>query len=73
MLMAEDHPMPVWLVWPPGEESPQVHHTRESAAKHADIAARMNIGATIHLYQLKSVGSIKYPNSPLIIGDMIKV
>jgi hypothetical protein len=70
--MAEEHP-PLWFVWVPGEEAPQMHRSPESASAQADLAARLHVGVTVHLYQLKSVGSITYPNRPLIIGDVKKV
>ena len=69
--MAEENSL--WFVWIPGEQLPQMHGSREAAAAQADLAARVHVGVKIHLYQLKSVGSITYPNSPLIIGDMVKV
>jgi hypothetical protein len=47
-----------------------MHVSREKAVEHADIVARMHVGTTIDLFKLKSVGNIKYPNSPLITGEM---
>jgi hypothetical protein len=70
--MADQNPQ-LWFIWVPGEEAPQMHTSRQSAAAQADLAARLHVGVAIHLYQLKSIGSITYPNTPLIIGDMIRV
>ncbi|WP_426419213.1 hypothetical protein [Bradyrhizobium genosp. A] len=62
----------VWFVWVPGEPAPQIHQSLESASAQADLTARMNVGAKVHIYQLKSVGSISYPNTPAIFGDFKK-
>ena len=64
-----DQTKSVWFVWVPGEEAPQMHKSLEAASKQADIVPRMNVGTRIHIYQLESVGSIHYPNTPTIIGD----
>jgi hypothetical protein len=60
----------VWFVWVPGEDAPHMHLSREKAKEQADIVARMHVGTTIDLFKLKSVGSIKYPSSPTISGEM---
>jgi hypothetical protein len=47
-----------------------MHLSREKAKEQADFVARMHVGTTIDLFKLKSVGSIKYPSSPTISGEM---
>lgn len=59
----------LWFVWVPGEDTPHIHDTLEGASSQADLLARMNVGQRIHIYTLKSVGSISYPNEPVIYGD----
>src|SRR5437762_866357 len=60
----------VWLVWTPGEDFPKMHKSREKAIEQAEASARLHLGATIGMFKLTSVGSIKYPDSPLITGEM---
>ena len=60
----------VWFVWVPGEDAPHMHLSRDKAKAQADMVARMHVGTTIDLFKLTSVGSIKYPSSPTISGEM---
>jgi hypothetical protein len=59
----------LWFVFVPNEDAPHMHQSLQSASAEADVLARMHVGQTISIFQLKSVGSIKYPNTPTIFGD----
>lgn len=61
-----------WFVMVPGEASPHIYESLAEASAHADQVARIHAGRTISIYQLRSVGSVKYPNTPTIIGDFKK-
>lgn len=60
---------PFWYVIVPGDDVPHVHLSLESASAEADAMARLHVGETISIYQLKRVGSIAYPDTPNITGE----
>jgi hypothetical protein len=44
---------PFWFVLAPGEDAPHMHMSLDSASAEADALARLYVGQTIAIYQLK--------------------
>lgn len=53
-----------WAVWKPGADWPSRYASESSAKAAAVNMARQNIGITVHLMRVQSVGTVTYPDLP---------
>jgi hypothetical protein len=55
-------------IWTDGYDAPELFKSREDAAKRAYDVARSNSGIVVHLMQMTSAGTVKYPSQPTASG-----
>lgn len=50
-----------WAVWKEGFEWPQLFSHEGMARNKAEQIAKENVGQTVHLMRINSVGTVEYP------------
>jgi hypothetical protein len=59
-----------WGVWVPGQESPELLGSREEAIERAYQIAMSRVGLTVHLMEMKTNGTVKFPMTPTVSGAL---